>query len=616
MPVAGYFSNIPAEHDGSEDFSFRIYFSEGVATTAEALRDQVLSASGGVVSSVDAVGGEGRIWAVSVTPDSRGMRITIEIEPDLDCELPEAICTTDGRRLFNRLELMVEAKEYNPPTGAPTISGTAEVGETLTSDTSRISDADGLTGATFSHQWVSYDGNAHTDIAGATGSTYIPVYSDEGSAFRVRVSFTDDAGFRESLTSALARSERPYGLTATVSDGVVVVTWKLPAGWPYGSIYQLLRNRPELGEAEPLVYVRYTQSGGTAYTDADVAPGVLYVYRVKGVNFLGFTREASEPVEIRTAESTVVENSPATGAPAIGGAPQVGETLTVDTSGIADTDGLGNATFSYQWLADDRDISEATGSTYTLTDVDEGRSIKVRVSFTDDADNPETLTSAATAAVESRPNSPATGAPAISGTAEVGETLNLDTSAIADTDGMSNAVFTYQWLRMDGAAESTISGATSSTYVVAGADEGHAIKVGVSFTDDKGFSESITSAGLDIPVVPLEGHFDAATVPASHDGVNTTFTFQLYFSVEPTLSFEKVRDDVLTLTNGEVTAVRRTNPQSANPNSRWEITVQPSGSNALTVALNPTPDCGLDSAVCTSSGKMLSNSASITVAGP
>ena len=263
------------------------------------------------------------------------------------------------------------------------------------------------------------------------------------------------------------------------------------------------------------------------------------------------------------------------------------------------------------------DISEATGSTYTLVcHVDQGKSIKVRVSFTDDADNPETLTSAATAAVESRPNSPATGVPAISGTGQVGETLTVDTSAIADTDGMNNAVFTYQWLRMDGAAESTISGATSSTYVVAGADEGHAIKVRVSFTDDDDFSESLTSSGLDIPVVPLEGHFDAATVPASHGGLNSTFTFQLYFSVEPTLGFVNVRDNVLTLTNGDITAVRRTSPSSNNPNSRWEITVQPSGSNALSVALNPTTDCGLDSAVCTSSGKMLSNSASITVAGP
>ena len=84
------------------------------------------------------------------------------------------------------------------------------------------------------------------------------------------------------------------------------------------------------------------------------------------------------------------ENSPATGAPGITGTAQVGETLTADTSGIADADGLDNAAFGYQWLADDAAISGATSSTYTLADADEGKAIRVRVSFTDDAGNQET----------------------------------------------------------------------------------------------------------------------------------------------------------------------------------------------------------------------------------
>ena len=66
----------------------------------------------------------------------------------------------------------------------------------------------------------------------------------------------------------------------------------------------------------------------------------------------------------------------------------MGETLAADTSGIADEDGLDNVSFSYQWLADDADIEGATSSTYTPADADEGQTIKVRVSFTDDAGNP------------------------------------------------------------------------------------------------------------------------------------------------------------------------------------------------------------------------------------
>ena len=53
-------------------------------------------------------------------------------------------------------------------------------------------------------------------------------------------------------------------------------------------------------------------------------------------------------------------------------------------------------TYGYQWLADDTEIDGATGSTYTLQASDNGKAIKVRVTFTDDAGNEESLTSAAT----------------------------------------------------------------------------------------------------------------------------------------------------------------------------------------------------------------------------
>ena len=95
------------------------------------------------------------------------------------------------------------------------------------------------------------------------------------------------------------------------------------------------------------------------------------------------------------------ENSAATGAPTINGtARAVGESLTASTSGISDPDGLTNASFTYQWLADDTDISSATGSSYTVAAGDAGKAITVTVSFTDDDGNAETLTSAAAAVTQ------------------------------------------------------------------------------------------------------------------------------------------------------------------------------------------------------------------------
>ena len=55
----------------------------------------------------------------------------------------------------------------------------------------------------------------------------------------------------------------------------------------------------------------------------------------------------------------------------------VGQTLSADISGILDADGLSNPRFTYQWLADDADISGATGSTYDLTAAEQGKVIKV-----------------------------------------------------------------------------------------------------------------------------------------------------------------------------------------------------------------------------------------------
>ena len=89
----------------------------------------------------------------------------------------------------------------NPPTGAPTITGRVRVDETLTAGTSAIADADGVDDAVFRYQWVSNDGNADTDILDATRSTYILVPGDRGRTVKVRVSYTDDRGNEESLTS-------------------------------------------------------------------------------------------------------------------------------------------------------------------------------------------------------------------------------------------------------------------------------------------------------------------------------------------------------------------------------------------------------------------------------
>ena len=124
-----------------------------------------------------------------------------------------------------------------------------------------------------------------------------------------------------------------------------------------------------------------------------------------------------------------------------------------------------------------------------------GKSIKVRVSFTDDADHEETLTSAATGVAAAKPNSPATGAPTIDGTAQVGETLTVLTNGITDEDGLDNVSYSYQWIANDGTNDAEIGGQTGSTYTLTDEDVGKSIKVRVSFTDDADNAETTDQRG-------------------------------------------------------------------------------------------------------------------------
>ena len=237
-------------------------------------------------------------------------------------------------------------------------------------------------------------------------------------------------------------------------------------------------------------------------------------------------------------------------------------------------------------------------------------------------------------------NSPATGWPGIIGTAQAGETLTATTDYIEDEDGLTGAVFNYQWVRSD----ADIEGATTSTYTVTDADEGEAIKVRVTFTDDAGNEESLSSnavlfsppltlpkanaspksaekgetQGAQEPQEPAETLLTATIhdKPESHNG-SDNFKFELRFSEEFPLSYLTMRDDhVFTVTGGEVAGARRLDSDSDTPNIRWEISVSPDSNADVTVKLPITEDCEAQGAICTDDGTMLSSPLNFTVEGP
>ena len=526
---------------------------------------------------------------------------------------------------------------------------------------------------------------------------------------------------------------KPTGVVATATHDSVALAWDDPSD---ASIthYQIFRRDRDVHDTGEFVTIEEnTGSAAASYTDDTVEPETRYVYRMKAVNQHGASTW-SNFVQADTPAAPTPEpdqNSPATGQPTIGGTVEVGETLTADTSGIVDADGLGNAVFEYQWLAENTEVAGATGSTYTPVDADVGKTIKVRVSFTDDRDFEESLTSEATESVaaaatsaddgaiwsatmtvgiangnsgfsaytdlgELTPtgftlngteylvkilgesdgqfyfalnpdvqndfrlhvgeaqfasedasiqtkvvrgsvvayiyqwdpgtlslsdgdtvevgltsaNTPATGAPTISGDAYVGETLTADVSAIDDADGLGNPGYGYQWVRYDETTDSDITGANSSTYTLVEDDADNAIKVRVSFTDDDYNPEELTS-GATAAVEPAPLTTETSDEPESHNGTDA-FTFRIAFSEDISISYTVFRDHSFETTNGSITRARRVNGSS----SLWEITVEPDSDADVTVVLPVTTDCTAQGAVCTSDGRKLSNSVELTIAGP
>ena len=374
-----------------------------------------------------------------------------------------------------------------PATGVPTISGTVQVGQTLTADVSGINDADGLDNVSYGYQWIS-DG---TDIDGATGSSYLLTSSEQGQTIKVRVSFIDDRNNAEARTSdatgaVIAAPNRQATGKPTI-DGTARVGQTLTAD---------TSNISDLDGITNATFFYQWRGGGltiiganrSTYTLTASEQGKTVTVRVR---FADDRNNIESRGSDATEEVAAAPNSDATGAPAIGGTPQVGETLTASTSSIADQDGLSNVSYGYRWTADGSDIDGATGSTYILLEDDVGKTIRVRVSFTDDSGNRESLTSAATDQVEAAPegNSPATGTPAIGGTPQVGETLTASASGIADRDGLDDVSYGYQWI----AGGSDIGGATGSTYTLTSSEQGQTIKVRVSFIDDRNNAEARTS---------------------------------------------------------------------------------------------------------------------------
>ena len=146
---------------------------------------------------------------------------------------------------------------------------------------------------------------------------------------------------------------------------------------------------------------------------------------------------------------------------------------------------------------------------------------------------------------------------------------------------------------------------------------GKTIKVGVTFNDDAGNAESLTSTATtpiaaqpaETPAVLLTASF--ANVPADHNGSN--FTFQLSFSENVEAGYARIRDHAFTVSGATIDSASRITQGS---NQGWNVEVNPTGNEAITITLPETTNCSDDEAICTDDERMLSHSTEKRVEGP
>ena len=199
-----------------------------------------------------------------------------------------------------------------------------------------------------------------------------------------------------------------------------------------------------------------------------------------------------------TASSTVLNvNDAHTGSVSLSGAFKLGEVITADTSQIADKDGLGS--FSYEWQSSSDEvswsaISGATSSNFTISEAQAYHSIRVKVQYQDRGGTTEYDTSQASGIINPG-NFSATGQPVISAIDNIvaeGSTLSSNISSISDRDGMGS--LNYQWQQSVSGNWVDISSANQATFTPTNNEVGLALRLKVSFTDNRENNETVYSA--------------------------------------------------------------------------------------------------------------------------
>ncbi|HEX8052110.1 MAG TPA: hypothetical protein VF517_03895 [Thermoleophilaceae bacterium] len=421
--------------------------------------------------------------------------------------------------------------------GAPTISGTPEDGETLTAHPGSWT---GTPTIGFTYQWQRCDaaGAGCVDVGGATGSTYDLGPADVGARMRVVVTGTNAGGGASSPSAATAEvaPDAPVNtslptVSGTSEDGHVLSAGN--GGWT----------------GTPTIDFDYQwrrcDSAGASCSDISGATGSTYELTPADVGatlrvVVTATNAGGSDSATSAKSSTIAATAPVnTAPPVVSGTLEHGSTLSSTTGAWTGTPTIG---FGYQWRRCDSagascsNISGATGSTYQLTAADIGATIRVVVTGTNGAGS-DSAASAASAKVGAAAPTAASPAPSILGLTRDGEILSATTGG---WNGTAPSSYGYQWRRCDatGAACQNVSGATGSIYTLVPADVGSTMRVVVTATNAAG-SASATSDKSAVVTVVAPANTAAPVVTGTPTDGSTLSSTTGAWTGTPTIAFAR-----------------------------------------------------------------------------
>ncbi len=371
----------------------------------------------------------------------------------------------------------------------PAISGKAEDGQTLTAENGTWTESP----TSFSYQWQNCDssGNNCKNIEKATASTYKLSSGEVGTTLKVTVTAKNAVGSSSPAVSAQTAVVAPAPpsvvegkgptISGSVRDGETVTattgTW---TGSPPITYSYQWQDCNALGEGCLSI------SGATASTyklsSSEVGTVMKVIVTAKNVGGEG-SATAKTPVVLAAPPHNVKP-------PEITGTPVDGETLGSSTGAWEGTPPL---SYSYQWQRCNnlgegcKNIEGASSPIYALGHSDVGMTVQVIVTAKNRGGEG---TAAAKRTGVIAPLAPSAAvAPTIKGEAQDGQTLTAENGTWKGTPPIT---FTYQWERCSSSGEGclNISGATSSTYVLAHVDVGATLLVVVTGTNLAGKSAS------------------------------------------------------------------------------------------------------------------------------